>query len=81
MAHQAQDTFVAEIDGAPHTVHKGQVLSDNHPLVKLDGGRGHLFKPLDMDDEEPAPKKRGPGRPRKNAASDSGDSGDSGDGE
>ena len=49
MAHQAQDTFVAEIDGVPVFVQRGQVYSDNHPVVKLDEGRGLLFLPLDID--------------------------------
>lgn len=53
--HQAQDNFVAEIDGAAFTVRKGEVLAASHPLVKLDQGRGVLFKPLDDgDDETPA---------------------------
>jgi hypothetical protein len=53
---QAQDTFVAEIDGIPLRVAKGEVLSDSHPLVKLDqAGAGVLFRPLDLEDG-PAPK-------------------------
>ena len=67
MAYQAQDTFTGEIDGAPFTVQKGQILSSRHPLVKLDAGRGILFKPLDLGEDEP-PAKRGPGRPRKAVA-------------
>jgi len=54
MAQRAQDNFVAEIDGAPLSVTKGEVFPDNHPVVKLDNGRGVLFKPLDIDG--PAPK-------------------------
>ena len=53
MAHQAQDTFVAEIDGTPVYVQRGQVFADNHPVVKLDDGRGLLFRPLDIDAEPP----------------------------
>ena len=49
MAHQAQETFVAEINGAPVYVQRGQVYADNHPVVKLDAGRGLLFRPLDID--------------------------------
>jgi hypothetical protein len=55
MAHQAQETFVAELKGGPLVVHKGAVFADNHEVVKLDGGRGMLFRPLDVDDK-PAPK-------------------------
>lgn len=61
MAHQAQDTFTAELDGVPVFVHKGEVMSDNHALVKHDAAaskdnpkRVRLFKPLDIDE---APKK------------------------
>jgi hypothetical protein len=57
MAFQAQDTFVAEIDGSPVMVAKGQVFADNHPVVKLDEGRGHLFRPLDVDEPAKAPTK------------------------
>jgi hypothetical protein len=49
MAQQAQDTFVAEVDGAPLMVQKGDVFADKHPVVKVDGGRGLLFRPLDID--------------------------------
>jgi hypothetical protein len=57
MAYQAQETFVAELDGGPVVVQKGAVFGDSHPAVKLDKGRGLLFKPLDVD-EKPAPKGR-----------------------
>ena len=57
MAHQAQETFVAEVDGGPVLVTKGAVFADSHPAVKLDGGRGLLFKPLDVDDKPAAPAK------------------------
>jgi hypothetical protein len=67
MAHKAQDTFVAEINGAPVVVQKGSVWADNDPVVKLDAGRGLLFKPLDFGDEN-VPVKRPRGRPRKVAA-------------
>jgi hypothetical protein len=53
--HQAQDAFVAEVDGVPFSVAKGDVLPAAHPLVKLDKGRGRLWKPLDTgDDPKPA---------------------------
>lgn len=58
MAHQAQETFVAEVDGAPVVVTKGAVFADSHPVVKLDAGRGQLFRPLDVDDK-PAPPAKG----------------------
>ena len=53
MAQVALDSFVAEIGGAPLSVTKGDVFADSHPVVKLDDGRGLLFKPLDVD-ERPA---------------------------
>lgn len=60
MAHQAQDTFVAQMpDGSDHFVTKGDVLGDNHPLVKRDrerDGGGVLFKPLDVGDDAPPAK-------------------------
>lgn len=65
MAMVAQDSFVAEIDGAPVAVQKGQVFPDKHAVVKLDSGRGVLFRQLE---EEPPPK-----RTRKAGAADSGE--------
>jgi hypothetical protein len=64
MAHQAQTTFTASPDGIPVAVEKGQVFPDNHPLVKLDAGRGLLFKPLDLDQPPPgkAPKAASSGK-------------------
>jgi hypothetical protein len=56
MAHQAQETFTASPDGIPVLVQKGQVFPDKHPLVKLDDGRGLLFKPLDLDQAPPEGK-------------------------
>lgn len=56
MAYQAQDDFTASPDGIPVFVQRGQVFPDNHPLVKLDGGRGLLFKPLDLDAPPPGDK-------------------------
>ena len=58
MAHQAQETFVAELDGGPLVVQKGAVFADSHAAVKLDKGRGLLFKPLDVD-EKPAAAPKG----------------------
>jgi hypothetical protein len=58
MAHQAQETFVAETESGPQLVQRGQVFADSHALVKLDAGRGLLFKPLDIDGEEPQVAKR-----------------------
>jgi len=49
MAQQALETFVAEIDGAPVVVTKGEVFADKHPVVALDAGRGLLFRPLDVE--------------------------------
>jgi hypothetical protein len=61
MAQMAQDTFTAELkDGSVLRVARGEVYADNHEVVKLDGGRGLLFRPLDMGDADapakPAPK-------------------------
>src|SRR5258706_13318631 len=84
MAHQAQDTFVAELKTGPVLVQKGSVWADGHAVVKLDGGRELLFKPLDLGEDEPAAK-RPRGRPRQvagdvpaadDAAADSADGGD-----
>lgn len=56
MAHQAQETFVADLPSGPLLVQKGAVFADSHDVVKLDAGRGLLFKPLDLGEDEP-PKK------------------------
>ncbi len=82
MAHQAQDTFVAELKTGPVLVQKGSVWADGHAVVKLDGGRDLLFKPLDLGEDEPAAK-RPRGRPRKVAAGEvpADDAAVSGDGE
>ncbi len=45
--HQAQETFVAEVNGHSVQVFKGDMLPDSHELVKLDAGRGLLFTPLE----------------------------------
>jgi hypothetical protein len=60
VAHVALDSFVAEIEGAPLAVTKGDVFADSHPVVKLDDGRGVLFKPLDVDDGRPARAAKAP---------------------
>lgn len=64
MAHQAQETFVAELESGPLVVQRGQVFADSHDVVKLDGGRGILFKPLDLDEKPKAAPKAAakPGR-------------------
>ena len=68
MTWVAQDNFVGETpEGAWLTVSKGQAFPDNHPLVRLDrdaadaaakDGRSRtpLFAPMDLGEEEPAPK-------------------------
>jgi hypothetical protein len=64
MAQQAQDTFVGVLgDGSERTVTRGDVLADSHELVKRDlaaskdnPGRSPLFRPLDIDGDEPAAK-------------------------
>ena len=62
MAQQAQDTFVAELPSGPLFVAKGQVFADGHEVVKLDAGRGILFKPLDLGDADVPPAKAAPAR-------------------
>jgi hypothetical protein len=44
------------------------VFPDNHPLVKLDAGRGLLFKPLDLDSPPPGDKPPTPGAKAPKAA-------------
>ena len=57
----AQDTFTAEVPpaGTPVAVTKGQTFPDGHAVVKLDDGRGLLFKPQDQS-PEPEPKAAAP---------------------
>lgn len=74
MAHQAQETFVAELDGGPLLVQKGAVLPDTHAAVRLDAGRGVLFRPLDFGDQDNPPAKAP--RARKAAAAASVPAGD-----
>jgi len=69
MAKQATDTFVAVLaDGTERIVAKGQVLQNNHEVVRH---APSLFMDFDLGDEESdkeeAPAKRGPGRPRKDS--------------
>ena len=63
----AQDTFSADLaSGAAITVVKGEHLLSTHEVVKLDAGRGILFKPADLGEEEPpaakAPARRAAGK-------------------
>lgn len=71
MAQKALDTFSASPDGIPVAVTRGQVLSDNDPLVRLDRSeaaraqkegrsRAALFAPWDVDEEEPPPGDKPP---------------------
>ena len=56
MAKTAQDTFVAQLkDGSSLRVQRGSTWPDKHEVVALDGGRGHLFKDLDLGESEPEP--------------------------
>lgn len=60
MAQQAQETFVVELAEGPLRVERGQVFADSHAAVKLDAGRGVLFRPLDVDQPaEPVKGRRG----------------------
>jgi hypothetical protein len=60
MAMQLQENIVGELDdGTGFAFTKGQVLPDSHELVKRDAAAsGMLFKPLNVDGDEP-PKTRG----------------------
>ena len=68
MAQVAQDTFVADLESGPLFVAKGAVFADGHEVVKLDAGRGLLFQPLDLGEEEPAPPKSTPAKAAPAAA-------------
>lgn len=68
--YQAQDTFVAEINGSPLLVQKGTVWSSGHPVVKLDAGRDVLFRRLETEEEAPAPARRPRATARKGASAD-----------
>lgn len=58
MAQQAQDTFVAVLDdGSERLVTRGELLPDSHELVKRDGKNGTLFRPVNIDGDEPAAAK------------------------
>jgi hypothetical protein len=51
---QAQDTFTVQLeDGSSLRISKGEVFASSHEVVKLDAGRGLLFKPLDLDQPPP----------------------------
>lgn len=63
MAQQALETFSCEVNGAPVLVTKGEVFADSHAVVKVDQGRGILFRPLDVDE----PSREKPVRPGKAA--------------
>ena len=59
MAQQAQDTFVGVLqDGSERLVTRGEVMPDSHELVKRDQkASGLLFRPLNVDGDEPPPAK------------------------
>ena len=59
---QARDTFSATLkDGSSKLVTRGEAFHDSHELVKLDGGRGVLFAPMESP-PEPEPPKKAPAR-------------------
>jgi hypothetical protein len=67
MAQVAQETFVAQLaDGSSLHVARGSTWADRHEVVRMDRGRGHLFKPLDLDEAD-APKSD-PAEPAAGAA-------------
>lgn len=68
MAMVAQDTFAAEVDGAPVTVMRGSVWPDKHAVVKLDGGRGVLFKEMVEEPERPRRASRAKAAPARDEA-------------
>ena len=50
---RALDSFNIDVDGAPVTVSKGEILPDGHPVLKqLGADAPNLFRPLAED--EPA---------------------------
>jgi hypothetical protein len=61
---QAQDTFTVQLkDGSSLRISKGEVFAASHEVVKLDDGRGLLFKPLDFGEEDvPPPAKSAPAK-------------------
>lgn len=58
MAYQATDTFVTELDGAPVTVAKGEILPDGHPVLRKLKAT-HLFRELIEEAGAPARAPRG----------------------
>lgn len=70
---QAQDTFNAELPGGGNVlVVKGSAWPDKHPVVALDGGRGHLFRPLIEAEDQPPPAKTAKAPAAKTAAARAG---------
>jgi hypothetical protein len=60
---QAQDTFTVQLkDGSSLRISKGEVFAASHEVVKLDDGRGLLFKPLDFGEEDAPPAKSVPAK-------------------
>ncbi len=60
---QAQDTFTVQLeDGSSLRISKGEVFASSHEVVKLDAGRGLLFKPLDFGEAEAPPPKSAPAK-------------------
>lgn len=65
MAKTAQDTFVVQMkDGSSLRVTRGSTWPDRHEVVQLDGGRGHLFKDLDLGEGEGPPPKSAKAEPK-----------------
>ncbi len=65
---QAQDTFTVQLeDGSSLRISKGEVFASSHEAVRLDAGRGLLFKPLDFGEEEPPPAKSAPAKAARTA--------------
>jgi hypothetical protein len=66
MAQIAQDTFTASLkDGSNLLVTKGSAWPDGHEVVKIDAGRGFLFKPVaESFGEEPVKQAKAPSKGR-----------------
>ena len=66
---RALDSFNIDVDGAPVTVAKGEILPAGHPvLTALGADVPNLFRPL-AEDEPPPPAPAKTSRPARRAGS------------